>query len=152
VRKVLQRIRGALGIGFTWAVAWSAAGMVPRWVLGFNPDAPFPIIFGVLGFVAGATFAGLVMLTQRRRRFDEMSLPRFAGWGAAGGLLLAAIFARVASLAWHDVLAIAPTFAAASALCASGSLAIARRALPPRSRAGSGVRDAEKRELLGGGG
>jgi hypothetical protein len=56
-----------------------------------------------------------------------MSLPRFAGWGAVGGLLLSALFAKGASLAWKDVLAIAPTFAAACAICASGSLALARR-------------------------
>jgi hypothetical protein len=30
-------------------------------------------------------------IAGRRRRFDELSLPRFAAWGAAGGLLLSAI-------------------------------------------------------------
>jgi len=129
MRKGLRRVRGAIGMGFTWGVAWSAAGLVPRWVLGFNPDAPFPIIFGVLGFFAGVTFSALLTLTQGRRRFDEMSLPRFAAWGAAGGLLLSALFARAASLGWADVLMVAPTFAIASAVCASGSLALARRAV-----------------------
>jgi hypothetical protein len=126
--KWLRRLRGAIGIGFTWAIAWSFVGALPRWIFGFNTDAPFPLIFGVLGFMAGVTFAGVLAATERRRPFDEMSLPRFAGWGAVGGLLLSGIFARAASLSWGDVLAIAPTFAAASALCASGSLALARRA------------------------
>jgi hypothetical protein len=157
MRKWLRRIRGAIGMGVMWAAAWSAAGMIPRWVLGFNPDAPFPIIFGVLGFIAGLTFSGLVVLTERRRRFDQISLPRFAAWGATGGLLLSAVFAKAASLAWGDVLAIAPTFALASAVCASGSLALARRALrnelPDVSRAtpAAEVADREKRNLLGGG-
>jgi hypothetical protein len=102
--------------------------MVPRWVFGINADVPFPLVFGVLGFIAGVTFSGLVVLTERRRRLDQISLPRFAGWGAAGGLLLAALFARAASLGWGDMLAIVPTFALASAGCASGSLALARRA------------------------
>ena len=115
-------------MGFTWAVAWGAVGTLPRWVFGFNPDAPFPLIFGVLGFIGGVTFAALLMLTERRRGFDQMSLPRFAGWGAVGGLLLAALFAKIASLGVGDVLMIAPTFALACALCASGSLAVARRA------------------------
>jgi hypothetical protein len=128
MRAVMQRIRGAIGMGVVWAVAWSAAGLVPRWVLGFNPDAPFPIIFGVLGFVAGVTFSAILVLTEGRRRFEQMSLPRFAAWGAAGGLLLAALFSRAASLGVGDVLAIVPTFAIASAACASGSLALARRA------------------------
>jgi hypothetical protein len=129
MRKWLRRIRGAIGMGFTWALAWSAVGTVPRWVLGFNPDAPFPLIFGVLGFIGGVTFSGLLVLIEGRRRFDQMSLRRFAGWGAIGGLLLSALFAKLASLGWKDVLAIAPTFAAACAVCASGSLALARRAV-----------------------
>lgn len=138
VRQWLRRIRGALGMGITWAAAWSAVGLVPRLVLGFNPDAPFPIIFGVLGFVAGVAFSVLVVLAEGRRRFDEISLPRFAAWGAAGGLLLCAIFTRAASLGWGDVLAIAPTFAVASAVCATGSLAIARRTLRQELPGGRG--------------
>ena len=129
MRKWLRRIRGAIGMGVTWAAVWSAAGLVPRWVFGFNADVPFPLVFGVLGFVAGLTFSGLVVLTEGRRRFDQISLPRFAGWGAMAGLLLSALFAKAASLDWGDVLAIAPTFALASAVCASASLVVARRAL-----------------------
>jgi hypothetical protein len=116
-------------MGFTWAAAWSAAGLVPRWVLGFNADVPFPLVFGVLGFFAGVTFSGLLALTESHRRFDQLSIPRFAAWGATGGLLLSAVFAQAASLGWGDLLAIAPTFALASAVCASGSLAVARRAV-----------------------
>jgi hypothetical protein len=128
MRKLLRRIRGAVGMGFTWAAAWSVVGMVPRWVLGFNTDVPFPLVFGVLGFIAGVTFSALLVLTRGRRGFDQMTLSRFASWGAIGGLLLSALFARVASLAWGDVLAVAPALAAACAACASGSLALARRA------------------------
>ena len=123
-----RRIRGTIGMGVTWAVAWSAVGTIPRWVLGFNPDAPFPLIFGVLGFAAGVAFSALLILAERRRGFDQMSVRRFAGWGAVGGLLLSALFAKAASLDWGDVLAIVPTFALASAVCAAGSLALARRA------------------------
>lgn len=119
--------RGAIGMGFVWAAAWSAAGSVPRWVFGFNADAPFPLIFGALGFLAGVTFSALLALTAGCRTFGQLSLRRFAAWGAVGGLLLAALFARAASLEWKDVLAIAPTFAVACAICASGSLALARR-------------------------
>ena len=129
MRKWLRRIRGAIGMGLIWAVAWGAAGMVPRWILGINADVPFPLVFGVLGFIAGVMFSGVLVLTEGRRRFDQMSLPRFAGWGAVGGILLAALFAKAASLGWGDVLAVAPTFALASAICASGSLAVARRAV-----------------------
>jgi hypothetical protein len=152
--KWLRRIRGAIGMGFTWAAVWFTAGLVPRWVFGFNADVPFPLVFGVLGFIAGVTFSGLLVLTEGRRKFDQMSLPRFAGWGAMSGLLLSALFAKIAFLGAGDVLAIAPTFALACAVCASGSLALARRAetreLPDiRANAAKGdLTDHEKRELL----
>ena len=128
MRKLLRRIRGAIGMGLTWGVAWSAAGFVLAVVTRFQADAPFPLIFGVLGFFAGVTFSAFLALTEGRRRFDQMSLPRFAAWGAIGGVLLSAVFAKVASLEWGDVLLVTPTFALASAVCASGTLALARRA------------------------
>ena len=153
MRKWLRRIRGAIGIGFTWGAAWSVAGLVLAAVTGFKADAPFPLVFGVLGFSAGVIFAAFLALTEGRRRFDQMSLPRFAVWGATGGLLLSAVFAKAASLGWGDVLVIAPTFALASAVCASGSLAVARRAasreLPeiPGGIAAGELTDHEQRKL-----
>jgi hypothetical protein len=128
MRTWLRRIRGAMGMGLTWAAVWFAAGTMPRWVFGVNTDAPLPLVFGLCGFLAGVVFSAVLALTEGRRRFDEMSLPRFAGWGAIGGLLLSALFAKAGSLGWGDFLALAPTFAVASAVSASGSLAIARRA------------------------
>jgi hypothetical protein len=126
--KWLRRARGVVGIGITWAAAWALVGSVPRWLFGFNTDAPLPLIFGVLGFFAGVVFSGLLMLTEGRRGFEQLTLPRFAAWGAVGGVLLSAIFTRAASLGVGDVVAIVPIFAVVCAACASGSLALARRA------------------------
>jgi hypothetical protein len=157
MRTALRRIRGAIGMGLTWAAAWSAVGTVPRWVFGVETDAPLPLIFGLFGLIAGVVFSAVLALTEGRRRFDQMSLPRFAGWGAMGGLLLSALFAKAASLGWGDVLALAPTLAVASAVCASGSLAVARRAVRrelPDSRGNTAedeLTDHEKRKLFGGG-
>lgn len=123
----LRRIRGAIGMGLAWGAAWAFAGSLPRWLFGFNADVPFPIVFGVLGFIAGIIFFALLVLTERRRTFDQLSLPRLAAWGAVGGVLLSAIFTRLASLGAGDALVIVPTFALACAACASGSLALARR-------------------------
>ena len=154
MRRWLRRIRGAIGMGFTWGVAWSGAGIVLAVLTRFQADAPFPLIFGVLGFFAGVTFSAFLALTEGRRRFDQMSVPRFAAWGAIGGLLLSALFAKAASLGLGDVLTIAPTFALASAICASGSLALARRAvnreLPDvhRATAEAELTDHQKRKLL----
>jgi hypothetical protein len=121
-------------MGFAWAAVWFVAGSAPRWIFGIETDAPLPLVFGLFGLIAGVVFSGVLALTERRRSFDQMSLARFAGWGAIGGLLLSAIFAAAASLGWGDVLALAPTLAVASAACASGTLAVARRAVTPRIR------------------
>jgi hypothetical protein len=150
MEKWLRRIRGAIGMGLTWAAIWGAAGSIPRWLFGFNTDVPFPIVFAVLGFVAGVGFSGLLMLTEGRRGFDQLSTPRFAGWGAVTGLLVSAVFARAASLGAADVLVIAPVFTVACAVCASGSLALAKRAKMrelPDAR-GVDLANREKRRLL----
>ena len=157
MRKWLRRVRGAIGIGVTWAAALSAVGLVLRWLFGVHTDAPIPLVFGVFGFIAGITFSALLVLAEGRRSFGQMSVRRFAGWGAIGGLLLSAVWASAVSLRWGEVLAIAPTFALACAACASGSLALARRAarreLPdgPAHTAAAELTDREQRRLPGGG-
>jgi len=155
MQKLLRRIRGAIGMGLAWGVAWGLAGGVPRWLFGFNTDVPFPVVFGVLGFLAGVTFFGVLVVTEGRRNFDQMSMPRFAAWGAVGGIIVSAIFTRMASLGAADVLAVAPTFAVACAACATGSLALARRAAKRELSQGRWGTDAklsdyEKRKLRGG--
>lgn len=133
----LRRARGAIGMGMTWAVAWGLGGVLVT--LGFlvrtgsRPDAPFPIMFSVAGFIAGLLFSGILGLVEGRRRFDEMSPRRFAAWGAAGGFVLATGFVVAVSLAgdggflWNLVF-LGPVFAIAGAGSAAGSLALARRA------------------------
>ena len=127
MKKWLRRIRGAIGVGLTWAAAWFGAGMILLFVVGFGAaDVPFPLFFGLLGFLAGVTFSGLLGVFARRRRFDEMSLPRFAGWGALGGLLLSGIVVVAAGPA-GEFLVLGPVFALAGAISAAGTLALARR-------------------------
>ena len=137
MKKWLRRVRGAIGMGLTWAAAWGGAGVIM--MLGFllasgdRPDAPFPLLFGAFGFVAGVIFSGVLGLVEGRRRFDQMSVRRFAAGGAAAGFLLSAIFVLAVSLAgdpaflWN-LLVVGPVFAVAAAGCAAGSLALARRA------------------------
>ena len=136
MKQWLRRIRGTIGMGLTWAVAGSVAGMIIS--LGFlvrtgsRPDAPFPIMFAALGFVAGVAFSGVLRLVESRRRFDQMSLARFAGWGAAVGLGLSATFFLAVSRGDPSFLryfvVVGPVVAVAAAGCAAGSLALARRA------------------------
>src|SRR5258706_15182546 len=114
MRKWLRRIRGALGMGFTWAPAWFAVGFVPRWLFGVSTDLPLPLLFGALGFIGGVTFSGVLVLTEGRRRFDQLSLPHVAGWGAIGGVLLSALLVTGATLLSGGMLAVITTFAPAS--------------------------------------
>jgi len=131
-----KRIRAAMGIGLTWAAAWFAAGMVLLFVVGFGAaDVPFPLFFGLLGFLAGTTFAGILGLVAGRRRFDQMSLPRFAGWGALGGVLLSG--AVVLASGEGDFLGLGTVFAIAGATSAAGTLALARRGERQRLERGS---------------
>ena len=159
MKKWLRRIRGAIGIGLTWALAWFGAGMLLLLIVGFGAaDVPFPLFFGLLGFLAGVTFSGVLGMVERGRRFDQMSLPRFAGWGAVGGLLLSGIFVIAAALGWDVFVVLGPVFALSGAGSAAGSLALARRAeerelLDASAHVGeAGLSEDEARELLGGGG
>jgi hypothetical protein len=153
MQNLLRRVRGAIGMGLTWALAWGGAGVVMAVVTGFTADAPFPLVFGVLGFLAGVIFSVVLALTAGRRHFAQMSLPRFATWGAVGGILMSVFFTRAASLEGADVPMVATIFALASAACASGSLALARRAargeLPGAGRQSTGfaLDDHETRKL-----
>ena len=154
----MRRIRGAFGMGLTWALAWFGAGMALLLVIGPDAaDVPFPLGFGMLGFFAGATFSGVLGLVDGRRRFDQLSIPRFASWGAVGGLLFSGIFVLVAGLRVDVLLVLAPVFALSSAACAAGSLALARRAAggdmldASADLAELGISEREARELHGGG-
>jgi hypothetical protein len=131
----LRRVRGAIGMGVTWAIAGGVVGTIIS--LGFvvrtgsRPDAPFPIMLGALGFVAGVLFAGVIRLVEGRRQFDQMSLPRFAAGGAAVGFALSAIFFLAVSRGDPAFLKyfvlVGPVVAVTAAGCAAGSLALARR-------------------------
>jgi len=128
----MRRIRGAMGMGLTWAAAWFGAGMVLLLIVGPDAaDVPFPLGFGFLGFLAGMTFSGVLGVVERRRRFDEMSLPRFALWGGVGGFLFSGLFVGAAGLGAGVFLGLGLLFAASGAACAAGSLALARMAESP---------------------
>jgi len=154
-----RRIRAAIGMGLTWGAAWFVAGHLLARVPGFSSDLPFALLFAPLGFMTGIIFSGILVAIEGRRRFDRMSLSRFAGWGAASGFLLSGIFVVGAALRggalWGEFLVFGPPLAMAGAVCAAGSLAAARwaerRALPGPSGdpAEAELTEDEKRELLG---
>lgn len=126
-----RRIRAAVGIGLTWGFVWSLAGGVLARLSTVNPDLPFPLLFAPLGFAVGVIFSGILAAVGGRRGFERMSLWGFAALGASSGLLLAGTFAIAAALRgdsfWSEFLLFGPALATAGAVCAAGSLAVARR-------------------------
>ena len=158
MRSWWRRIRAAIGMGLTWAAVWFGAGILLARVPGFYSDLPFALLFAPLGFVTGIIFSGILVVIEGRR-FDRMSLSRFAGWGAVSGLLLSGIFVVGAALrgatVWGEFLVFGPPLAMASAVCAAGSLALARRAQrqdlpgPGGDPAEAELTEDEKGELLG---
>ena len=165
MKKWRRRIRAAIRMGLTWALAWFGVGMALLLVglaFGETPDVPFPILFGLFGFLAGTAFSGVLGIVEGRRRFDQMSIPRFAGWGAVGGLLLTGIFVSATALggdaeALRQLDVLIPVFTLAGAGSAAGVLALARRAEERElldageDIAEVGLTEDETRELLGGG-
>ena len=142
MKKWLRRTRGAVGMGLTWAAGGALVGLLIEIFvdpMGSFVDMWIPAL-AYPGFLGGAVFATMLGIAGGRRRFDELSLPRFAAWGAVGGLLLG-VFAVVTGVAigilgplWLKALVIGST-TLLSTIAASGSLALARMG--------------EKRELLG---
>ena len=159
MKRWARRIRAAIGMGLTWAAAWFGAGMLLARVPGFSSDLPFALLFAPLGFITGIIFSGILVGIEGRRGFDRTSLSRFAVWGAASGLLLSGIFVLGAALRggalWGEFLLFGPPLAMAGAMCAAGSLAVARRAERRELRGDSRhpleaeLTEREKRELLG---
>ena len=166
MKKWLNRIRGALGTGLTWAAAWGGVGAILG-LLGFlgppflGPPFMEPlgsllaaVSFGVAGFIAGASFSTVLGITEGRRRFDEMSLPRFAGWGAVGGLLMSVLFLSNGSPLTLVGMLVTGVVTLMGAGSAAGSLALARRADDREllehgaDVADIGLTEEEKRELL----
>lgn len=150
----LRRIRGAIGMGITWAVAWALVGLLIGvasrilpglpWDAFFDVfDAPLPAL-AVPGFIGGVLFSIVLGIAGRRRRLEQLSLTRFTLWGAAGGLLLGLIPAAMVGLGlatlrpelttWRLTSLIAGPCTLMGAASAFGYLRLARVARPLEDR------------------
>ena len=80
----------------------------------------------------GAIFSVVLGIAERRRTFDQMSLPRFAAWGALGGLLLSIfMFTTVSAFDLVNVI-VYGVVVLLGAGSAAGSLALASWGLVSR--------------------
>lgn len=130
----LRRIRGAVGMGLLWALVWAPVGVLIGLVV--DPDGSMDEMWGAVGaypgFLGGLAFAVVLGIVGRRRRFEELSLSRFAAWGAVAGLLVGALPLVLGGLAgggpaWLLGGVIIGSITLLSAASAAGSLALARR-------------------------
>lgn len=159
MKKWLRRIRGAIGMGLTWAVLWALGGLligVASMVLPTLPwdrffevfDAPLPAM-AVPGFFGGVFFSIVLGIAGRGRRFRELSLPVFAAWGALGGLLLSLFPAILVAVGlastegadrglWQGIAVIITPFILMGAVSAAVTLKLAR-AGERRELAGAGA-------------
>lgn len=163
--KWLRRIRGAIGMGLTWAVGWAPIGALVGVVLNaVVPGTPIDLgtvvalnatTFAGLGFLGGTFFAVALRLAEGGHQFNQLSLRRLALWGAVGGALLGGL-AVTAGLWGAGMGALLPGMIGAATLLgagsAAGSLVLARRGsdrelIEGDSAASLGA--SKRRELLG---
>jgi hypothetical protein len=133
VNRWLKRVRGAIGMGLTWAAGWAGVGMVIELIWNIFPGFPlgplvdiWPAALGIPGLVGGLAFSGVLRIAAGRRRFDELSLPSFAAWGAVAGVFLGLLPLAISE---PNLARMAALTAFTTVLCtvsATASLALAR--------------------------
>jgi hypothetical protein len=145
MKKWLRRIRGAVGMGLTWALVWAPIAVLIG--MAVDPDGSmdemWPAIGAYPGFLGGVVFSVVLAIAARRRRLEELSIPRVAAWGAAAGLLVGALpFTIGESTAeiplWQLATVVIGSITLLSAVSAAGSLALATMA-ERRALAGAGA-------------
>ncbi len=126
--KILRSLRGLLGIGLTWGIVWAAVmiavGMITEVV---DPDSIDPgeepivlgAMVGLVGFISGLVFDGLLSIAERQKTISDLSLSRVAMWG----ILVSAAFPLLAGKDIRMMLFLGPL----GAVSALASVALARR-------------------------
>jgi hypothetical protein len=98
VKRVLRRLRGALGNALVWGVGWFAAGFVliaglylvdgGYWSIFLRDAIGFSSTLAGIGFVTGGAFSAYIAASFRDRRLEDLSPARFALGGGLVALLL----------------------------------------------------------------
>lgn len=131
----LKRVRAAVVMGLTWAVLWAPVGVLVGLVV--DPDGSmdemWPAIGAYPGFLCGIVFSGVLVAVARHRRLHELSLSRFAAWGAVAGAAAGVLPFLIGEPAgttpvWLLGSVVVASFAVMSGASAAASLALARRA------------------------
>jgi hypothetical protein len=135
MKKWLRRIRGAVGMGLVWAAVWAPVAVLVGMVV--DPDGSmdemWPMVGALPGFMGGVFFSAVLAMVAGKRRFDELSVPAFATWGAAAGLIVGALPFFLGSPTsavplWLLGATVIGSITLLSAGSAAGTLALARMA------------------------
>ncbi len=86
----MSGIKGGVLIVVLWIIGWGIGfGGIMELV---DPDGRvqdvWPTLLAIPGLIGGIVFATILLIAERERGFDEISLPRLALWGAVTGLIL----------------------------------------------------------------
>ena len=146
----VRRVRGTIGLGLLWAAGGFCVGgmielldnILPGGLAMASAVDMWPQTLAIPGFLGGVIFAVVLMVAARHQQFDELSMPRFAGWGAITGLTLGGLAMSIgAPVIFLAIMAGAATVAAATSLWLArratqrtplASSATSTSALPPR--------------------
>ncbi len=90
MKKWMSGIRGAVLMIVLWVIGWGLGfGGIMELV---DPDGKiqdvWPTQLAIPGLIGGILFSGLLAFGEGGRRFDEISLFKFALWGAVAGLVI----------------------------------------------------------------
>jgi hypothetical protein len=157
-------------MGLTWAAGGFLVGFAIEMVHNVWPTPIvamvdiWPAALALPAFFGGLVFSTVLGIAGRRQRLDELTVPRFAAWGAVGGVIASLIPAALVALGlatpniplWQITAALLGPLTIGSAIAAAGSLALARMSEDRelldagRNAADVGLTEQEARELLGG--
>ena len=138
-------------MGLTWAAGWALVKVLIELIIEILPGLPMGSLvdgwvgaLAVPGLLGGVVFSAMLWIAEGRRRFDELSLPRFGAWGAVTGLLLGmlTVSARVASTVfpclWLRAAVILGPTTLLNAVSAVGSALLFRYVAREQTPAGAG--------------
>jgi hypothetical protein len=128
MKKWWKRARATIGLGLLWALGGVGIAGVLELLDNISPAMHpltrivdmWPQVLAILGFLCGTLFGIVLGIASARRRFDELSLPWFAVWGALAGLSVGTLLGAP--------LPIVGVVTLMSAIGGAGSLTLARRA------------------------
>ena len=124
MKKWLSGIRGTVLMILTWIVGWGLGfgGLIEAFI---DPQGEigdvWPTLMAIPGFISGVIFSALLLIAERSRSFDEVSLVRYVAWGAVTGLALG-VLALTGVLRYPRLLSPAALIGTTTALCAVAAI------------------------------